>query len=391
MRRFLAILALAVLSACSGARNVPLLEPGAGMDATAFHYVSDREVETADTATLRFTARRDPAMRYGVASVETGAHRPRLRAVRESVHFPSTPLPFSVQAGRTVTEPAAARAQAESEAAMRAALACALRESGRRDILLYVHGFNSRFDDTMETLAQVWQAAEETTVPVAFSWPAGNTGALAYFKDRESGEFAIFHLKQTLRILAGVPGLRRIHVVAHSHGSEVVTTALREMVIAERAAGRDPRRALKIENLILAAPDLDFSIARQRLIAERFGPAFGRITVYINPGDGALGLAQMLLAGVRFGRISFDELGAAEREIFTSVRNVHFINVSSVTGQSSHNYFRSNPDVLHDMAEVIVSGAAPDDPARNLAPDEGNFWRLVQERPDRELGPEAGR
>ncbi|MGR3461682.1 MAG: alpha/beta hydrolase [Roseovarius sp.] len=392
MRRFLAILALAVLSACSSARNVPLLEPdAAGGDAAAVHFVSDREVETTDAATQRFTARRDPAMRYGVALVEMRGDRPRLRAVRERVRFPSTPLPFAIEAGQIVTEPAAARAQAESEAAMRTALARALRETGRRDILLYVHGFNSRFDDTMETLARVWQATQETTVPVAFSWPAGNTGAFAYFKDRESGEFAIFHLKQTLRILAGVPGLRRIHVVAHSRGSEVVTTALREMVIAERAAGRDPRRALKIENLILAAPDLDFSIARQRLIAERFGPAFGRITVYINPGDGALGLAQMLLAGVRFGRISYGELGPAEREIFTSVRNVHFINVSSVTGQSSHNYFRSNPDVLHDMAEVIVSGAAPDDPARNLSPDEGNFWRLEQERPEPRLGTEAGR
>jgi len=273
---------------------------------------------------------------------------------------------------------------------MRASLGRALRESGRRDILLYVHGFNSRFDDTMETLARLWRATEETTLPVAFSWPSGNPGAFAYFKDRESGEFAIFHLKRTLRILAGVPGLRRIHVVAHSRGSEVVTTALREMVIAERAAGRDPRHALKVENLVLAAPDLDFSIARQRLIAERFGPAFGRITVYINPGDSALGLAQVLLAGVRFGRISPDQLGATEREIFASIGNVHFINVTAVTGGSSHNYFRSNPDVLHDMAEVIVSGAAPGDPARSLEPDPGNFWRLVQERPETEPRPQVG-
>lgn len=385
MRRFVAILALAVLAACGGARDVSVLAPDAGGAAPVFHYVSDRGIEPVGADALRFTVRRDPAMSFGVAGIEAGtgtrSGHPRLRGAREIVRFPATPLPFEMQAGRTVTEPGAARAQAESEAAMRAALSRALRESGRDDILFYVHGFNSRFDDTMETLARVWQATEATTVPVAFSWPAGNTGAFAYFKDRESGEFAIFHLKQTLRILAGVPGLRRIHVVAHSHGSDVVTTALREMVIAERAAGRDPRRALKIENLILAAPDLDFSIARQRLIAERIGPAFGRITVYINPGDGALGLAQVLLAGVRFGQISVDQLGEAERAIFATVGNVDFINVTAVTGGSSHNYFRSNPDVLRDMAKVIVSGAGPDDPARNLEPDAGNFWLLVQERP----------
>jgi len=388
LRRFLAILALSVLAGCGGARDVALLAP----DATAprFHYVSDRGVEPAGGDALRFTVRRDPEMSYGVAEIETGADRPRLRGARERVRFAPTPLPFSVVAGRPVTDPEAAREQAAHEAAMRASLGRALRESGRRDILLYVHGFNSRFDDTMETLARLWRATEETTLPVAFSWPSGNPGAFAYFKDRESGEFAIFHLKRTLRILAGVPGLRRIHVVAHSRGSEVVTTALREMVIAERAAGRDPRHALKVENLVLAAPDLDFSIARQRLIAERFGPAFGRITVYINPGDSALGLAQVLLAGVRFGRISPDQLGATERAIFASIGNVHFINVTAVTGGSSHNYFRSNPDVLHDMAEVIVSGAAPGDPARSLEPDPGNFWRLVQERPETEPRPQVG-
>jgi len=388
VRRLLAILALAVLAACGGARDVALLAPGG--DAPAFHYVSDRSIEPAGADALRFTVRRDPAMRYGVARIETGAQRPRLRGVRERVRFAPTPLPFSVRAGRPVTDPGAAAAWAQSESEMRASLARALRESGRRDILLYVHGFNSRFDDTMGTLARIWRAADEATVPVAFSWPAGNPGAFAYFKDRESGAFAIYHLKRTLRILAGVPGLGRIHVVAHSRGAQVVTTALREMVIAERAAGRDPKRTLKVENLILAAPDLDFSIARQRLIAERFGPAFGRVTVYINPGDGALGLAQVLLEGVRFGRISFDQLSPAEREIFAAIGNVHFINVSAEAGGSSHNYFRSNPDVLHDMAEVIVAGADPDDPARSLEPDAGNFWRLVQERPQRELGPEVG-
>ena len=391
MRHFLAILVLVTLAACGGARDVALLEDPAAAGAPTFHFVSDRAVERPADDALRFTVRRDPAMRYGTAAIDTAGDTPRLHAARETVVFPATPLPFSLQNGRPVTEPAAARAYGESEDAMRAALARALRASGRRDILLYVHGFNSRFDDTMVTLARLWQATEETTVPVAFSWPSGNPGAFGYFKDREGGEFAIFHIKRTLRILASVPGLRDIHVVAHSRGSQVVTTALREMVIADRAAGRDPRNSLKVDNLILAAPDLDFSIVRQRLIAERFGPAFGRITVYINPGDSALGLAQLLLAGVRFGRISFDELGEAEREIFKSVRNVQFINVSGVVGGSSHNYFRQNPDVLHDMAEVIVSGAGPGSPERSLDPDKGNFWRLVQARETPDLDAQKGR
>ena len=104
-----------------------------------------------------------------------------------------------------------------------------------------------------------------------------------------------------------------------------------ELVIETRAAGRNPRQSLRIENLILAAPDLDFGVVRQRLVAEKFGPAFGRITVYINPEDSALGLAQTLMTGTRFGRLSYSELEPNDREIFAQIGNVDFINVSAVT------------------------------------------------------------
>jgi len=383
MRRVRLALTCAIallLGACATGRALPPLASDTAPDATMLHFVSDRGIETAPGGALRFSTRRDPAMSYGVAAPGAGEGTTGPRGVRVLVRFPGTPLPFDVRGGQPVTEPAAARAYDASAAAVRAELAGGLAARGTRDILLYVHGFNSRFHDTMATLARIRAETGRDALPVAFSWPAGNPGLFAYFKDRESGAFSVFHLKKTLRLLASVPGMRRIHVVAHSRGSQVVTTALREMVIAERAAGRDPRRSLGIENLILAAPDLDFSVVRQRLIAEQFGPAFGRITVYINPGDSALGLAQVLLAGVRFGRISFDQLRPEEREIFKEVRNVDFINVSGVAGRRSHVYFSANPDVLRDMAAVIDSGAAPDDPARSLEPDEGNFWRLVQTR-----------
>ncbi|RFU13370.1 alpha/beta hydrolase [Rhodobacteraceae bacterium W635] len=107
------------------------------------------------------------------------------------------------------------------------------------------------------------------------------------------------------------------------------------------------------------------------------GTGFGRITVYMNPSDGALGLAQALMAGTRFGRLSFEDTGERERAVFRQIRNVHFVNVSAVTGAASHTHFRENPEVLTDMAEVVASGAQPDDPRRNLIHSEANFWRLV--------------
>lgn len=374
------LLMLVALAACAPPAALPLLSEGAASRGDAIWYVTDRATSGSQDGTLTYTTRRDPAMAFGTARIDSGAKRPELEGVHEIRRFPATPLPFSQDHGIILPDPEATRVYNAAAADMRSTLARALRRSGQGDILLYVHGFNSLLEQALKTTARLWQATGRKAVPVTYSWPAGNSGLFGYFKDRESGEFSIFHLKETLRVLSDLPGLDRIHIVAHSRGSEVVTTALRELVIEARAAGRNPRDSLHIETLILAAPDLDFSIVRQRLIAEHFGPAFGRITVYMNPTDSALGLAQTLLTGTRFGRLSFDELGETEREIFRRIQNVHFINVSGVTGQSSHAYFRDNPEVRADIAQVITNGAPPDSPARNLLPQEGNFWRLVLPR-----------
>ena len=114
------------------------------------------------------------------------------------------------------------------------------------------------------------------------------------------------------------------------------------------------------------------------MIAEKFGPAFGRISVYMNPSDGALGLAQAVNSGTRFGRLSYDDLDPGEREILSRVGNVHFIDVSGVVSPRGHSYFRENPVVLSDIVTLLKTGAAPGSPERNLSHIAANFWMLEQ-------------
>ncbi len=376
------------LAGCGGARplsEVEAVPPSSGKN-MRLYFVTDRNPSRPGEGELIYTAARSSSMALGTAHLrraESPAEMgkpPKLTQVHEALRFPATPLPFSQDKGVILPDLAATARYGESSSALKAELSQALRESGQDEVLLYVHGFNSSFEESIETLARVWHSVGEGPVPLAYSWPAGNPGLFGYFKDRESGEFSIYHLKETLRLITATPGVGRIHIIAHSRGSDVLTTALRELVIETRAAGRNPRQSLRIENLILAAPDLDFGVVRQRLIAEKFGPAFGRITVYINPEDSALGLAQTLMAGTRFGRLSYNQLEPNEREIFAQIGNVDFINVSAVTGKSSHVYFRNNPEVLMDMATLLKSEAPPDSPKRNLIHAEANFWRLLLPR-----------
>ncbi|WP_299842111.1 alpha/beta hydrolase [uncultured Roseovarius sp.] len=384
----LSLLAMFTIAACE---TLPLLTPtafpamGAAPDTATVYYVTDRTAERSGGAVRSYGHGRSASMAFGQAAlsfdklaVDFDSRLIRVRSVAEHVRFPATPLPFLRNDGLIVADQAA---QAGYDAAGRdfqARVAQALRASGQDEVVVFVHGYKNDFDDALATISNIWQATGRSAVPIAYTWPADNPGLFGYFKDRESGEFSIFHLKETLRLLAEVRGLKHIQLIAHSRGTDVATSALREMIIAARAAGKDPRKVLKIDNLVLAAPDLDFDVVRQRLIAERFAPAFECITVYMNPNDGALGFAQAVNSGTRFGRLSFEDLGMTERDILNQTGNVYFIDVSGVVAPRGHSYFRENPVVLSDIVTLFRTGAPPGGPERNLSHIAANFWMLEQ-------------
>lgn len=381
-------LAMGVLAACD---RLPVLTPtilpnmaeapGSGN----IYYVTDRAPTASDAETLSYGFGRSASMAFGEAvlgfdqlALDADARAIRVRGVSERIRFPETPLPIARRGTVIVPDVRAVAAYDAASRAFKEQVAGALRASGQDQVMLFIHGYNNAFEDALTATVNIWQAGGRGAVPIAYTWPADNPGLFGYFRDRESGEFSIYHLKETLRLLAEIPQVRDIQVVAHSRGTDVATAALREMVIAVRAAGKNPRRVLKVDNLVLAAPDLDFGVVRQRLIAEKFGLAFRTITVYMNPSDEALGLAQTVNSGQRFGRLSYDDLSPLDRQILHTADNVHFVDVSGVVSPRGHSYFRENPVVLSDIVTLLRTDAAPDSAERNLAHLGTNFWMLEQ-------------
>ncbi|MEO0990688.1 MAG: alpha/beta hydrolase [Pseudomonadota bacterium] len=299
-----------------------------------------------------------------------------IRTFDEVGRFRDTPLPFAVENGKPVELPMPKAVYQKSERQFQEMVAERVKAAPEKDVIIFIHGFNNTFEDSALSMAEIWHFMGRQGVPLLYTWPAGRGGLVGYFTDRESGEFTIFHLKETLRLVASSPGVERIHIVAHSRGTDVVTTALRELVLTTRAAGRDPRTELKVHNLVLAAPDLDFGVAGQRLIAERFAPAFGRLTVYTNNSDGALGVSQFLMEGLRLGRLRPNEISGDEQRIFERVRNVNFVNVPQARGFFGHSYFRDTPGTLSDLASVIREDADPGSRERPLTWLGGNFWEI---------------
>ncbi|MEP3631001.1 MAG: alpha/beta hydrolase [Hyphomicrobiales bacterium] len=300
---------------------------------------------------------------------------------REILRFDETPTAFKVVNGKPVRNPDAVASYNRKRSLFQAQIREQMRIANKNEVVIFVHGFNNSFEDAVYSIADIWHFSGRRGVPIAYTWPAGAGGAFGYFKDRESGEFTVFHLKEFISQLSQIPELEKIHIIAHSRGTDVTTTALRELIIAVRAQNKNPKDVLKIENLVMAAPDLDFSVVRQRLIAEGFGASFGQITVYVNPGDTALGLAQALLTGERLGKLTQDKLQPAEQKIFAELKTVNLVNVEGVKGLTGHAYYRTNRNVLSDISAIIREGSLPGTPSRPLTRIEGNFWNMPLEYP----------
>ena len=357
-------------------------------------YVTDRG--TSQKKNITYDASRSSSIAYGVAKVNFGdkslpwsellaqsnlQERSAdltyvLEQVDEQGRFPLSPYKFKIVEDRLQIDEEILERKSFHENRLNSQINQRLKNSNKKDVILFVHGFNNTFNESVFTLAGIWHFMKRQGVPVVYSWPAAAKGFNAYFADKESGQFTIFHLKETLRLLFKNPEIEKIHIIAHSRGTDVVTTTLRELIIENRASGGNPRKDLRIENLILAAPDLDFGIIKQRLMAEQFGPAFGKITIYTSQEDSALGISQWLTNGLSFGRLNTKDVNKNEQNIFNSVGNVSLIKVPKSGGFIGHDYFHSNPAVSSDLINLILYNAAPGSKERPLKKLENNFWSL---------------
>jgi esterase/lipase superfamily enzyme len=358
-------------------------------------YATDRKRLTTGSEKIEYGAERSESVGFGSAIVRIGndlswqdlvkMSETRTRTISPSMsvisrnelgRFPATPRAFVEIDGMVKEDPEVLDKYYQVAMKLRHEINLRMTKSNSNEVHIFIHGFNNSFDWAAVSLAELWHFIGRHGVPLLYSWPAEQGGLFGYFRDRESGEFTIYHLKNLIRSLASFKEIERINILAHSRGASVATAALRELIIEARAGGYDPRELYRIENLIMAAPDLDFGIVGQRLMAEMIGPAFGQITVYTTDEDMALGFAQTLMSGTRFGQIRASDLGEQERSIFTAVKNVSFIDVQGVQSFIGHDYYLNNPSTSSDIIRVINNRSMPGNPKRPLIHKILNFWEM---------------
>ena len=390
-------------------------------------YLTDRARGEDEKGQPTYGYKRSRSVAFGVSHVEIGkdvsweqlveASRSAKRGRRldlnitrteEMGRFPATPrtlveVPETVfattrpdSATQTVAQPTTSFSTLRmevSEAMTRAQqlLSARLAETDVKDVYVFVHGYNNNFRDSVTTIAQLWHFLGRQGVPVAYSWPAGRGGLLkGYTYDRESSEFTVYHLKQMIAHIAENPDVAKIHIIAHSRGTDVAVSALRELHLEIGGSGRSTRQVLKLGVFVLAAPDIDFDVLIQRAVTARLGRVPESTIVYVCASDEALGISNWLFGGLtRLGKIRSDVFSKEELEGLRANKSVQVIDARiSEAGAFGHDYFHSSPAVSSDLILAIRYGLqAGAESGRPLKHQEHGFWEIDDKYPE---GPTIG-
>ncbi len=216
------------------------------------------------------------------------------------------------------------------------------RVGSNRDVLVYVHGFNTSYDEARFRLAQIVTDGRFGGVPVLFTWPAASN-LLDYEAAKESAAASRDALGKLLQQLAVTPGVGRIQIVAHSMGTWLVMEALRETAIAG-----SPDLNARLGNVMLAAPDIDLSVFRAQIA--RLDAS--HISVLVSANDRALSISKTL-AGNRQRVGALDPRNANDRATLEHLGVKVYDLQAESAGFIGHDTYADAPDVVRQLGAQI--------------------------------------
>jgi esterase/lipase superfamily enzyme len=215
----------------------------------------------------------------------------------------------------------------------------------KRSAFVYIHGFNVSFDDAAFNTAQLAYDLDFEGVPIMYSWPSQGS-AFSYEGDLETTDWSAVHLQTFLERVARESGALRIHVLAHSMGNRLLTSALRNLK-------RQPDIQPLFDNIIMAAPDVNADTFTEQIWPE-IKTAAKRFTLYASSDDGAL-----ILSKKAKGTNDSYRLGEAGPNIVV-ISGLDTVDASGIdTSLLGHSYVDSCKPVMADLQKLIAKGLAP--------------------------------
>ncbi|WP_421360403.1 alpha/beta hydrolase [Agrobacterium rosae] len=214
-------------------------------------------------------------------------------------------------------------------------------------VLVFVHGFNNRYEESVYRFAQIVHDSGSDVLPVVFTWPS-RASVFDYNYDKESTNYSRDALEEMLTRLAKDNAVSDVTVMAHSMGTWLAVEALRQMAI------RHGRVYPKINNVILAAPDLDVDVfARQY---ESLGKEKPKFTLFVSQDDRALSLSRRISGNVdRLGQI---DPGAEPYRSQLESAGITVLDLTKLKSGDSlnHGKFAESPEVVRLIGGRLIDG-----------------------------------
>ena len=214
-----------------------------------------------------------------------------------------------------------------------------------RRVLIFVHGFNSRFEDAVYRFAQIVHDSRADVAPVLFTWPS-RARVFDYLFDRESTIVSRDAFEETVWQVASDPRVKDVTIMAHSMGAWLAMEGLRQMAIRR---GKLPG---KISNVILASPDVDVDVFASQWRALETPSA--RFTLFVSRDDRALQVSSRIAGGI-------DRLGLIDAQQYYAELEKSGIVVIDLTAMRSgdnlnHSRFAQSPEVVQLIGQRLVNG-----------------------------------
>lgn len=212
------------------------------------------------------------------------------------------------------------------------------RPASKRDVLIYVHGFNNTFAEGVLRMAQLTHDLDLNATSVHFAWPSA-ANPLRYDRDRGSALFSRDALEGVIAS-ANRAGARRVVIVAHSMGGFLTMETLRQMDIAK------PGRVVSdVHGVVLISPDIDVAVFRtQALRIKKLPNVFA---IFVSERDRALRLSARLTGEP-------NRLGTLNDPSEIADLSVTLINVSQFSSGDALGHFvpGTSPELIEILSRV---------------------------------------
>lgn len=238
-------------------------------------------------------------------------------------------------------------------------------DASDRNVLVYIHGFNTGFDDAARRAAQLGFDLKVPGITVLYSWPSRGSVS-GYLADLSAIEASEAQIADFLIAVSALADRGKVHIIAHSMGNRGLLRAL------HRATAQAALRAgTRFGQIFLSAPDI--SVAAFRQLASVYPQVAERTTLYVADQDRALAALEWFTeGGSRVG-------GSPPVLVLPGIDTVRVRDNSLF--RLGHSYFAEEPDVLRDIRAQLYWREGPErrrarfgQPVPDEAPDGRGAW-----------------